>query len=572
MSTARDLADRFHERWLEQNPFAASMYGIPGYDDLVPDESEEGARARRAEAERFVAEADEIAAGPLTPADAVTLECTREAAAQEIAIVDMAPEDHTVTAMQYSGAALFMAVAARTVLVDVPAAEAYLTRLRRGGEWFDQVGERLRAGAGKGRFPVAPLAEQAIAWAEGVLAAPVPAPVLAPVAPAGWDGTAEWEAQRRAIAAEVIRPALERWVATVRDLLPSARPSSQAGLVHLPGGEEDYARAVRIYTTLPLGAAELHQTGLDHIAALEARAVELGAKLGLSGLDEVMDALRDSAGKITPAEAIREATVAVRRAEARAAEVFPAPLPPPCEVTPMPEVVAVSGAAPHYTPPRLDGGRPGTFWFNTERPTAGTGWDIEVVAFHEAVPGHHLQLSRLQLLTDLPALQRQRSLPVFSEGWGLYAEQLAEEIGLYADERGLLGSISTSLMRAARLVVDTGLHFYGWSREQALEFAVAHVPMPREFLAVRDRPVRGDAGAGAVLPHRPARDPADPGGGPAAPGRAVLAARLPRRGPGSRFAADADVGPQHRGLAGARRLTVTPAVGFSATCRGTGHE
>ena len=281
----------------------------------------------------------------------------------------------------------------------------------------------------------------------------------------------------------MIRPALERWVATVRDLLPRARPSSQAGLVHLPGGEEDYARAVRIYTTLPLSAAELHQTGLDHIAALEARAVELGAKLGLSGLDEVMNALRDSAGKITPAEAIREATVAVRRAEARAAEVFPAPLPPPCEVTPMPEVVAVSGAAPHYTPPRLDGGRPGTFWFNTERPTAGTGWDIEVVAFHEAVPGHHLQLSRLQLLTDLPALQRQRSLPVFSEGWGLYAEQLAEEIGLYADERGLLGSISTSLMRAARLVVDTGLHFYGWSREQALEFAVTHVPMPREFLA-----------------------------------------------------------------------------------------
>jgi len=149
----------------------------------------------------------------------------------------------------------------------------------------------------------------------------------------------------------------------------------------------------------------------------------------------------------------------------------------------MPEVVAVSGAAPHYTPPRLDGGRPGTFWFNTRRPTAGTGWDTEVVAFHEAVPGHHLQLSRLQLLTSLPALQRQRSIAVFSEGWGLYAEQLAEEAGLYADERGLLGSFSTSLMRAARLVVDTGIHAFGWSRERALDFLVAHVPMPREFLA-----------------------------------------------------------------------------------------
>ena len=106
-----------------------------------------------------------------------------------------------------------------------------------------------------------------------------------------------------------------------------------------------------------------------------------------------------------------------------------------------------------------------------------------MVAFHEAVPGHHLQLSRLQLLTSLPALQRQRSIAVFSEGWGLYAEQLAEEAGLYADERGLLGSVSTSLMRATRLVVDTGIHAFGWSRERALGFLAEHVPMPREFLA-----------------------------------------------------------------------------------------
>ncbi len=172
---------------------------------------------------------------------------------------------------------------------------------------------------------------------------------------------------------------LARWVATVKELLPRARPSERAGLAYLPGGDEDYARAIRISTTLPLSAGELHQTGLDHVTALEARAVELGAGLGL--------------------------------------------------------------------------------------------------------PGLHLQLSRLQLLTGLPALQRQRSLAVFSEGWGLYAEQLAEEAGLYTDDRGLLGSVSTSLMRAARLVVDTGIHAYGWSRERALQFMAEHVPMPREFLA-----------------------------------------------------------------------------------------
>jgi uncharacterized protein (DUF885 family) len=483
MTSARDLADRVHRRWLEKNPFAATMYGIPGYDDLVPDESEEGRRAWRAEVGQFLLEADVIAGGQLTSAEAVTLDCAREAAAQELEIIDLAAAEHTVTAMQYAGPPAFLAVAARTVLVDPAAAAAYLTRLRRSGTWLDQIGERLRTGARGGRLPVAPLAEQAVTWAEGVLAAPGASPVLAPGPPRGWHEAAAWAEERRAIAEEVVHPALVRWVATVRELLPLARPSGRAGLAHLPGGEADYARAVRIYTTLPLSPEELHQTGLDHIAALECRAVELGSAMGLPGLEEVFAALRDSSGQVPPEQAIRRAAAAVKRAEARAAEFFPAPLPPPCAVTPMPHVVAVSGAAPHYTPPRLDGGRPGTFWFNTARPTAGTGWDTEVVAFHEAVPGHHLQLSRQQLLTGLPALQRQRSLPVLSEGWGLYAEQLAEEAGLYADDRGLLGSISTSLMRAARLVVDTGIHAFGWGRERALDFMAEHVPLPREFLA-----------------------------------------------------------------------------------------
>jgi len=482
MTSPRDLADRFHERWLHANPFAATMYGIPGYDDLLPDASAEGRQAWRAEAEGFLQEAAGIPRGQLVAADSVTLDCTTEAVAQELARIDMADDEYTVTAMQYAGPAALLAVAARTVLVDPAAAEAYLTRLRRSGTWFDQISERLRAGAERGRLPIAALTEQAISWAEEVLASPGTSAVLSPQPPPGWRRAAEWETERQA-AVEIVHQGLARWVATVKELLPQARTSDQAGLSWLPDGEADYARAIRIYTTLELSAKDLHQTGLDHVTALEARAVEIGASLGLSGRDEVFAALLDSAGKLPPEEAIRQATAAVRRAEEQAGRFFPEPLPPPCQVTPMPDVVAAGGAAPHYTAPRLDGGRPGTFWFNTLRPTAGTGWDIEVVAFHEAVPGHHLQLSRLQLLTDLPALQRQRSLTVFAEGWGLYAEQLAEEAGLYADERGLLGAVSSALMRAVRLVVDTGIHAFGWSRERALEYAVEHVPMPAEFMA-----------------------------------------------------------------------------------------
>jgi uncharacterized protein (DUF885 family) len=231
MSSARDLADRVHQRWLEENPFTATTYGIPGYDDLVPDESEEGRHAWRAQLGQFLREADAVGRGQLTPADLVTLDCTREAAAHELERITLAEAEYTVTAMQYSGPAAFLAVAARTVLIDPTAAEDYLTRLRRSGAWLDQVGERLRAGAGRGRLPVAPLAEQAVTWAEGVLAAAGTSPVLSPQPPQGWHRAQAWEEERRDAAEEVVHPALARWVATVKELLPRCRPSQQPGSI-----------------------------------------------------------------------------------------------------------------------------------------------------------------------------------------------------------------------------------------------------------------------------------------------------------------------------------------------------
>ena len=483
VSSPRALADRFHERWLEVHPFAATSYGIPGYDHLVPDDSPEGQAGWRGEVEGFIREAQSVDAGSLDAAGRITLACLQEAASQEVAGVDSADQEYTVTPMPFGQPGAFFAVAARTVLIDPESAESYIARLESSGGWLDQLSDGLRAGAAKGRLPVAPLVEEAIAWAGGLLSEAAPAPLLAPRAPAGWDGASGWEARRLRAAADVVKPALARWKEVLHELLPMARDAEHPGLAYIPGGDADYVRALRVHTTLDITPERLHQIGLEQISALEDRAGKIGAGIGLGSVAEVLEAIRDSAGRQSPDESMRAAVTAIRRAESVAPEIFPEPLPPPCEVTPMPPVVASSGTAPHYTPPRLDGGRPGTFWFNTERPTAGTGWDLEAVAFHEAVPGHHLQLSRLQLLTDLPALQRQRSITVFSEGWGLYAEQLAEEVGLYTDDRSVLGGISASLMRAARLVVDSGLHAMGWTRRQALEFFTAHVPMPEEFLA-----------------------------------------------------------------------------------------
>lgn len=481
-SQVRALADEFHEQWLAANPFAASVYGIPGYDDLMPDASEAGEASWRMLVEDVLARALAQNEPSLPTVDAVTLGCVIGAAQRELLDLDSAAMEHTVTAMPFAGPPGLLAIAARTVLTDAASCADYVTRLRGAGQWLDQVTDRLHAGAAKGRLPVGSLVDQAIGWAEAVLAEPVPAAFRAAEPQADWPGVDAWRDDRDAAVQDFVVPAMQRWVDLLRELRPESRSDDLAGLTHLPDGDADYARAIEVHTTLPLTPEALHRTGLDEIELLEARAVRIGGELGLPDLDAVFDALRASGQDVSPEAAIEAAVAAIRRAESRAGEVFPDPLPPPCEVTPMPEVVASSGMAPHYTPPRLDGARPGTYWFNTMTPTAGTGWDLEGVAFHEAVPGHHLQLSRLQLLTSLPAMQRQRSLTVFSEGWGLYAEQLAEEMDLYSDPRALLGSLTTALMRAARLVVDTGLHAFGWSRQRALEFFVAHVPLPLQFL------------------------------------------------------------------------------------------
>ncbi len=483
VASPRDLADRFHQAWLAANPLEASTLGVPGYDHQVPDASEAGTAAWRAQVEAVLADTRALDPAAMDADDMVTLGVLTEHAEQELLAMETAAEEYTATAMPFAGPAVLLAVLARSVLASPQAAGDYVTRLAAAGTYIDQLSDRLRAGAARGRLPVAPLVVQAIAWAESILSSPVPEAVAAPGPPGGWDGESAWRAARDAAAQASVIPALGRWIAELRVLLTRSRPGAEAGLCFLDGGDDLYSRAIRLHTTLPLSAGELHRTGLEHVEALEARAVELGASLGLRDLASVHTALRASAGAVPAQRSMEAARGAVERAEARAGDVFPPPLPASCAVRAMPPVVAASGVAPHYTPPRLDGSRPGTYWFNTELPTAGTGWDLEGVAFHEAVPGHHLQLSRVQLLTTLPELQQVRHLTVFGEGWGLYAEQLAEEMGLYTGTEGLLGAIAASLMRAGRLVVDTGIHALGWSRDEALAWYVAHVPMPESFLA-----------------------------------------------------------------------------------------
>jgi uncharacterized protein (DUF885 family) len=475
----RLLADRLADRLLAADPLIGTGLGMREYDAYLPDPSATAEDALAADLEQVHREAEALT--PEDPADRTTLAAIRATCEYRRIGLQNRSAEWDVTAMPLSGPPALFAIVARTTLTDPQAAADYLTRLRAAPGWLDSTTERLREGHAKGRAPVGTLVDQALSWAEHALTQRVPDAFTAPEPPAGWDGAEAWRADLESIVADRIVPAVGRWRNVIAELRASARSDDQAGLGHIPGGAADYERAIAYHTTLRQSPEEIHRIGLETIDRLEQRALELGAGLGLADVPAVLAEARRSAAEADPLQALEAARAAVRRAEEQAGQMMPQPLPDPCAVEPMPPTVADSGMAPHYTRPRLDGSRPGTYWFNTRRATAGTGWDLESVAFHETVPGHHSQLARLQRLPELPLVQ-QIALTVHAEGWGLYAERLAGEFGLYTDPRAEIGAIGTEQFRAARLVVDTGMHALGWSRARAIRYMSEHVPLPESFL------------------------------------------------------------------------------------------
>ncbi len=478
-SPARQLAQTLVDVLLTANPLAGSNLGLRQYDALVPDPSAAAADRLADRLSTIASQAEAVDVENF--ADEVTRDAVRSVCERERREIELALPEFTATSMPFSGPPVLFAMLARSVLVDAQAAADYLERVNGSVGWLDGTTERLREGAARGRYPVRSLLDDAVAWADKALGAQTLAAVTSPAPPAGWDGAAAWSEELERVSRDAVAPALARWRDQLVELAERARDDDAAGLLAVPGGDADYANAIAMHTTLSLTADELHRTGMEQIARLEEQARELGSKIGLADLDAVRRASRASSSARTPEEALDAAREAVRRAEARAHEIMPQPLPDPCAVTPMPDTVGESGMAPHYTRPRADGSRPGTYWFNTIRQGAGAGWDLEAVAFHETVPGHHSQLARQQRLAGLPLLQ-QLSITVHSEGWGLYSERLAGEFGLYSSVEAEIGSVYVEMHRAARLVVDTGLHAMGWSRQRARDFLVEHVALAESFM------------------------------------------------------------------------------------------
>jgi uncharacterized protein (DUF885 family) len=478
-----DLAERYFQVCMDASPFDATIYGVPGWDAEVPDLSEAG----EAETDRRLADLERRLAGidaaRLGAQDRVTLAMLGRGLADRRAELAARWPELTVSATMSGIQTAVLGLVPKVTLATPAQAADYLERCGKLAGCLDQAGDRLRAGLAGGRTPPALGVRAAVRQLDTYLAGP-PAddPLLAPPPPAGTDADGFRERLAEVVAGSV-RPAMARY----RDLLAGqvlerARPDDRCGLAHVPGGEAVYLAAVAQHTTTDRDPAELHRLGLDLVAGLAEEYRELGAQvLGTADMGQVLHRLREDPALrfATAAEILASGRDALERATAALPAIVGRVPKAPCRVDEMSAYEAEDAVLGYYQPPAADGSHPGVHWLNTSAPQTRTRYEYEALAFHESVPGHHLQFALAQELEELPRFRRFGSVTAFSEGWALYTERLADEVGLYSGDLERFGMLSFDSWRACRLVVDTGLHQLGWSRDQAIDYLLANSALTR---------------------------------------------------------------------------------------------
>ena len=260
-----------------------------------------------------------------------------------------------------------------------------------------------------------------------------------------------------------------------RVYLPAARDS--VGLSALPDGGAWYEFLARHYTTTEMTPDEIHRLGLDEVKRIRDQMMEIIAEVEFEGdFRAFLTFLRtDSRFYFDDPQDLYDAYLATcKRIDPELVRLFGKLPRMPYGVRPIPDSIAPDTTTAYYTRPAADGSRAGIYWVNLYKPEVRPAYEIEVLSVHEAMPGHHLQLALQQELGDLPKFRRYSGFTAFTEGWGLYSESLGYELGLYTDPYSRFGALTYDMWRAVRLVVDTGIHYKGWTREQAIDFFKAN--------------------------------------------------------------------------------------------------
>jgi uncharacterized protein (DUF885 family) len=357
-------------------------------------------------------------------------------------------------------------------------ADAYLARLEALATVMDQECEQVRHDAALGCVPPAFVIAKALLQMKAFADTPASdATLVTSVARrAAAKGIAgDYAGQATALYDGKVLPALRRQMALMQSLEPHANP--QAGVGGLPRGEDYYALALKTWITTDQSPQEVHRLGLEQVAKLTS---DLDAAFEAQGMTKgaVWERLRalfadpkflypnTDAGK---AQLIGDLNVKVKAVQARLPAWFGTLPKAQVEIRRVPPAIE-AGASSNYQPGALDGSRPGAYYIVLRDTAEDPSWLMPTLTYHEAIPGHHLQ-GTLAQEADLPLIRKITWFSSYGEGWALYAEQLADEMGMYeTDPFGRIGYMHDALLRAARMVMDTGLHSMGWSREQAITY------------------------------------------------------------------------------------------------------
>jgi uncharacterized protein (DUF885 family) len=456
------IADRFWEGLLRESPTTATAYGDERYDDLLDDPSPAGRAAARALRERTLAEIAELAPDGLPVEERITRDMMQVVCELGIELAD-ARMDLLAAVDQMSGPQTILPQMVQFQRADTPERlDRLVARLEAYGPFMDAYVGLLAEGRASGLAAPRIAVDRTIAQTERLLAIPADESPIVQSAQLA-DGDADGRAQLAAAVEAHVRPALARYLEALGgDYLAAARVDP--GLWSAPNGDALYRLAVRSWTTLELDPAEVHQVGLDELAEIDAERRAIASAAGFGGdIDAYRRHLQADPANVAPTSdaLVARAREDIERALAAAPAWFGRLPVAACDIRPVDAFMEKDAPFAYYYPPAIDGSRPGIYYVNTYDLEHRYLSSLGTTTYHEAVPGHHFQIALEMEHPDLPAFRRLGSRLVggaYAEGWGLYSERLADEMGLFRDEGERFGMLTAQAWRAARLIVDTGIH------------------------------------------------------------------------------------------------------------------
>jgi uncharacterized protein (DUF885 family) len=479
----REITEAWWEESLRLNPLLATSTGDHRWNDRLPEVSLEAARSQLSRARRVLAELDALPVADLHETQRLNHEILSELLRHEIAEAEYRGYLMPITNREGFHVS-FPELRREMPFKTADDYRNYITRLRAFPDFVRGHVELLREGVAQGiTLPSVVLQRYREPLEAHIVTDPArslfhePFTTMPDSIPE--DEQARLREEGRRAILEGVSAGYQAFLDFMeKEYVPNARGS--IGAAAMPSGREFYQHRVRKFTTLEVTPAQVHQTGLAEVQRIADEMRQVMKQVGFAGsIPEFAEKLRQdtSLHADTAEELLSTTALILKRIEGELPKLFRTLPRTPFGLLPIPDYIAPSTTAAYYMPPPGDGSRAGYYYLNTYDLKSRPKYNLEALSMHEAVPGHHLQIALQQELGELPDYRRFADFTAFIEGWALYSERLGLEMGFYREPYSNFGRLTFEMWRACRLVVDTGMHDMGWTREQSIQYLVDHTAL-----------------------------------------------------------------------------------------------